>query len=79
MHLTCSEICTKFKLLQIGSLISELRLLVCLFICVRFYGPVNTIKVMLSQSVNQLKLFLGNLGGIKLWFFQKLYMTQKNR
>ena len=34
--------------------------LFCFFV-LRLYGPVNTIKVMISQSVNLLTLFLGRL------------------
>ena len=30
-----------------------------MFVSLRFYGPVSTIEVMLSQSVNLLKVFLG--------------------
>ena len=50
---------------SVGLLFWRLDNFVFKYFELEFYGPINTGKVMLSQSVNLLKLILGGLNPLK--------------
>ena len=62
-ELLCKAIKQGYNAFQLHGHLPKVRF--CLFV-LRFYGQVNTTVVMLCQSVNLLKLFLGRLRPPKL-------------